>query len=481
MTHEIRPAAATLAYLQRFDKLPRNVRIVFPQALHDQLLDHLLRNDLQEHAAAILAGWQKTPRGHRLLVREIILAREPEDYRVGPNGFNALQATFIHRAMVTARDRRLIYIAAHNHGGRRSVAFSGVDLASHERGYPALRDIAEGMPVGGLVVADGAMEIDLWLPDGTRACLDRAEVVGARRTLYHSSPRTPPQGIDSGEYSRQELFLGAAGQTLLRESTVAVVGLGGVGSIVNELLARLGVGRLILIDSEAIEPSNFSRIVGSTPDDIAKKMMKVAIAARVAQTANPKVNAECIENDIARASVARRVLETDYIFLAADSMRARLVFNAIVQQYLVPGVQMGTKIAVDAATGAVRAAHSSVRHVSPRQGCLMCNELIDLHQLADEWKTNQERQEQWYGMRAPNPSVVTMNAVVAAHAVNDFLMYFVGLADESDWAAYRRFDHLSGKVINTLPRRDEDCVECGVTQDSRYAMGDAAGLPCAEG
>lgn len=34
----------------------------------------------------------------------------------------------------------------------------------------------------------------------------------------------------------------------------------------------------------------------------------------------------------------------DYLFLAADSMRARLVFNALVHQYLIPGVQLGSKI-----------------------------------------------------------------------------------------------------------------------------------------
>jgi lactate dehydrogenase-like 2-hydroxyacid dehydrogenase len=299
-------------------------------------MKHLFPGDDAEHAAVILAGWHRTDSGHRLLARDLIPAAEPRDYRLSISGFNALQPTFIHRAITSCRDRRLAYLAVHNHGGSGSVAFSSVDLASHERGYPALRDIAAGMPVGALVVADGAMELDLWLPDRTRVALEHAEVIGERRITYYASQlRGPDDGSASSggrdtEYARQELFLGERGQALLREATVAVVGLGGVGSIVNELLARLGVGRLVLIDPDCIEPSNLSRIVGATAQDASRTALKTRIAERVARQANPAVSISVIAGDVARHSVARALLECNYIFLAADSMRSRLVFNAIV-------------------------------------------------------------------------------------------------------------------------------------------------------
>jgi len=449
-------------------------------------MDHLFPGDYSEHAAVIVAGWHQTTYGHRLLARELIRASEPRDYRLSARGFNALQPTFIHRAITSCRDRRLVYLAVHNHGGADSVAFSGVDLASHERGYPALLDIADGMPVGALVVADGAMELDLWLPDRTRVALEHADVIGERRIRYFASQwQRPDRGsapgdVDTGEYARQELFLGERGQALLREATVAVVGLGGVGSIVNELLGRLGVGRLVLVDPDRIEPSNFSRIVGATSGDLSKSTLKTSIAERVAREANPAASIVAIPGDVAQNNVAHALLECDYIFLAADSMRSRLVFNAIVNQYFIPGVQMGTKITVDPESRALLAAHSSVRHLTPGRGCLLCNQLVDLQLLADEWKTDQEREEQRYGMKVPNPSVVTMNAVAAAHAVNDFLMYYVGLAQPIDRTPYRRFDHLAGLVRDEIPRHDNDCSECSLAGESRYAMGDAAELPCAE-
>lgn len=471
----------------RSDRTNRNARLVFPQSLNDDLMKHLFPGDDSEHAAVIIAGWHQTGDGHRLLARDLIRAEEPRDYRPGSRGFNALQPTFIHRAITACRDRRLVYLAVHNHGGSGSVAFSGVDLDSHERGYPALRDIAAGMPVGALVVAEGAMEVDLWLPDGTRSSLERAEVIGERRRIYYASPRNRPETLDrtseavsTSDYGRQELFLGPLGQALLQNATIAVIGLGGVGSIVNELLARLGIGRLILVDPDAIEPSNFSRITGSTTGDVSNKALKVHIAGRVAREANPAASVITIAEDVALRDVAHQLLESDYIFLAADSMRARLVFNAIVNQYFIPGVQMGTKITVDPESGALVAAHSSVRHVTPARACLLCNQLIDPHLLADEWKTDEERQAQRYGTTLPNPSVITMNAVSAAHAVNDFLIYFVGLAQHADRTSYRRFDHLRGVVKDEIPRRTTDCPECSLAAGSRYAMGDAVNLPCAD-
>lgn len=477
------------APLLQDETMRRDARLILPQALHDELMSHLFPGDYSEHAAVILAGWHQTQDGHRLLARELICAEEPRDYRTGSRGFNALQPTFIHRAITSCRDRRLAYLAVHNHGGSGSVAFSHVDFASHERGYPALRDIAAGMPVGALVVAEGAMDLDLWLPDRTRVGLMRAEIIGERRITYYASPRHLPHvgeasgtvdALSAPEYSRQELFLGSLGQALLRNATVAVIGLGGVGSIVNELLARLGVGRLILVDPDCIEPSNFSRIVGASARDVSGRVPKVHIAERVAREANQAASLITLSGDVARRDVAEELLECDYIFLAADSMRARLVFNAIVNQYLIPGVQMGTKITVDPESRALLAAHSSVRRVTPGHACLLCNQLIDLHRIADEWKTDQEREAQRYGTSVPNPSVITMNAVAAAHAVNDFLMYYVGLTQPADRTPYRRFDHLSGAVKDEIPRRTSDCSECSVAAGSRYALGDAAELPCAD-
>jgi tRNA threonylcarbamoyladenosine dehydratase len=55
------------------------------------------------------------------------------------------------------------------------------------------------------------------------------------------------------QFSRNELAIGKEGLDLLKNSTVAVLGIGGVGSFAAEALARSGVGRLVLVDKDDVD------------------------------------------------------------------------------------------------------------------------------------------------------------------------------------------------------------------------------------
>lgn len=466
--------------------MSRSADLVLPQPLYDRLTAHLFPGDHDEHAAVIAAGLVTQGGRFRLLARELFIAEEGSDYCRSTRGYKALQAPFIHRCITYCRDQRLVYLAIHNHGGTGSVEFSRTDYESHERGYPALLDIASGMPVGALVLAQGAIELDLWFPDGHRTALREARVVGESLTrIYanfkHCYPPSPPDA--PAHYERQVLMFGAAGQRLLRSANVAIIGLGGIGSLVNEYLARLGVGNLVLIDPDTIETTNFSRVVGATTADLprADRMLgsaKVAIAARVAHEAQPGIVPVAVVQDFTRASSVQQVLDCDFIFLAADTMRARLLFNAIVQQYYIPGVQLGSKVTSEPDTQSIEAAFSVVRQVRPGTGCLWCNQLIDPTKLSQEWKTDHERSDQQYGTLSPNPSVITLNAIAAAHAVNDFLFYFLALKRADGLPPYARFDHLARRMRFEEPRKDPTCVECSPLPHSRLGRGGGTELPC---
>ena len=73
---------------------------------------------------------------------------------------------------------------------------------------------------------------------------------------------TMDRGVESRmlhQFSRTELAIGPEGLEILKGSTVAVLGIGGVGSIAAEALARSGVGRLILIDKDVVDITNINR------------------------------------------------------------------------------------------------------------------------------------------------------------------------------------------------------------------------------
>ena len=235
-------------------------RLTIPSGLNAELRGHLFPGDGDEHGAVILAGTCESERGLRLVARELHLAKDGVDYVPGKRGYRMLKAEFIQSRILRARDSRLAYLAIHNHGGNDSVGFSGPDMASHERGYPALLDIARGMPVGALVFARSAVAGDLWFPGCRRAPLSQAEIIGHRRQLLFPMPENRAAAV--GMYQRQSRLFGDAGQELLRRTRVGIVGLGGAGSVLAELLGRLGVGEFVLADPDRAEETNLPRLIG---------------------------------------------------------------------------------------------------------------------------------------------------------------------------------------------------------------------------
>jgi tRNA A37 threonylcarbamoyladenosine dehydratase len=61
------------------------------------------------------------------------------------------------------------------------------------------------------------------------------------------------------QFSRNELAIGKEGLDILKGSTVAVLGIGGVGSFAAEALARSGIGRLVLVDKDNVDITNINR------------------------------------------------------------------------------------------------------------------------------------------------------------------------------------------------------------------------------
>ena len=474
-------------------------QLIVPGAAWQRLLTQLFQADGDEHAAVLSAGVARTGRGTRLLVRDVLIARDGTDFVPGQRGHRRLTPEFVNEAIRACRDEGLAYLAVHNHGGRDEVAFSTVDMASHERGYPALLDIARGQPVGALVVADNAVAGDIWTPDGLRRPIGETVVLARNRERLYPSPLAAPPGHAAID-DRQARIYGDVGQALLGRLKVGVIGGGGVGMAISAALSRLGVQHQVVVDPDRVDPSNLPRLPETSRLDAMTWLNdpgrpqwlqrrgrrlarpKVAIARRIGRRARHGIFIEGIPTDISEHATAVRLVDCDYLFLAADSHVARAVFNALVHQYLIPGVQVGSKVEVDE-DGVVGAISSIVRPVTPDAGCLWCNELIRPHRLTEESLPAQTRRAQRYlpADDAPAPSVITLNALGVAQATNHFMLYVTGLLRPSDSAGeYRRFEGRSEHLRLELPRADPTCPECGLGSASLRAHGDARRLPVRE-
>ncbi|WP_018757075.1 tRNA threonylcarbamoyladenosine dehydratase [Paenibacillus terrigena] len=73
------------------------------------------------------------------------------------------------------------------------------------------------------------------------------------------------------QFSRTELAIGPDGLDKMKRSTVAVLGIGGVGSIAAEALARTGVGRIILIDKDVVDITNINRQIHALTTTVGQK------------------------------------------------------------------------------------------------------------------------------------------------------------------------------------------------------------------
>jgi ThiF family len=475
--------------------------LVISGGLFERLHGHLFPGDGDEHGAVIAAGIVHTHRGTRLLAREFFPALEGIDFVPSARAYKRLSPEFVSDKIRYCRDQGLAYLAVHNHGGRGQVAFSGPDLVSHERGYPALLDIARGQPVGALVFAENAVAGDIWTNDGRRRELAETIVIERNLTRLYPSKQAAPAERRALDDRRVRVY-GTAGQAVLGRMKVGVIGAGGIGMPIVGHLARLGVGHLVVVDPDRVEPSNLPRLPETTRLDavtwladpsrpaplrhLAARLAtpKVSVARRIARRARRSIRVDAIAADVSNPAAAKRLVDCDYIFLAADSHQARAIFNALVHQYLIPGVQIGSKVEIDPSSGRVGHIFSVARPVTPDSGCLWCNGLINSVKLTEEALVPEQRAAQQYVPRtdAPAPAVITLNAVGIGPAVNDFMLAATGLLEPSEtWQDYRRIEVRTGRRTTEIPRRATACADCGLGSRSIRARGDGARLPVRQG
>lgn len=125
------------------------------------------------------------------------------------------------------------------------------------------------------------------------------------------------------EFSRTELLLGEEAMTKLKKSTIAVFGVGGVGSYVVEALARSGVGKFVLFDNDEVSLTNINRQLIATRKTIGRK--KVEVMRERIEEINP--NAEVIVNAcfyLPENADKFDFTEYSYIVDAVDTVAAKL-------------------------------------------------------------------------------------------------------------------------------------------------------------
>lgn len=129
-------------------------------------------------------------------------------------------------------------------------------------------------------------------------------------------------------YSRQIMLpeCGIEGQERLRESRVLIIGLGGLGSAAAMYLAAAGIGRLTLVDFDAVDLSDLQRQIIHRTADIAR--LKVESARDTLLALNPLIDVIAIAKKLDEAELRDQVQQAAVVVDASDNFSTRLAINA---------------------------------------------------------------------------------------------------------------------------------------------------------
>jgi molybdopterin/thiamine biosynthesis adenylyltransferase len=141
-------------------------------------------------------------------------------------------------------------------------------------------------------------------------------------------------------YSRQTRFepIGTAGQARLAAARVLLVGCGGLGTLIADMLVRAGVGTLRIADRDIVETSNLQRQCLFTTADAAAHLPKATAAATLLHAINPEVTIEPHVCDVTARNVRELAEGMDLILDGTDNFEARFLLNDTAQSLGIPWI-----------------------------------------------------------------------------------------------------------------------------------------------
>jgi hypothetical protein len=390
---------------------------------HHRLLQACLFPDDGGEAVAIaLCGRRAGLLTHRLLVREVYPVPLTDCDVRSPR-----QVTWRCDSLVPLLERAeaegLALVKVHSH--RLDFReFSSADTAADAELFPCVAGwTGSAYPHGSAVMlSSGTMFGRAFWPGQGWMSMEKIVVVGPDLHCWS-------RNSEAGSVPAQAFGNGTT--VLMNSLAIGVVGCSGTGSIVVEQLARLGVGRLVLVDDDRMEERNLGRVLNAGPDDAENGRAKVeVIAASIARLA-PATGVQAVVRNLWSREAVESVAECDIVFGCMDSHEGRFLLNLLATDYLIPYFDVGVRLDATGVKnpGAVREACGTVHYLLPGGSSLVSRGLVSLDRVREEGLRRrdptayrQQREDGYIiGRDEQRPAVISVNMFAASLAVNDFL------------------------------------------------------------
>ena len=463
--------------------LPIHIR--FEASLYHRLRDHLLKSQQDdEDFCFVFCNTVRTSNAIFVLPRKIVafagddtaVSRSRARVRVSADLVNEAYSMALAEEFDTILD-------CHSHPfDQGQVAFSPIDDASERIHAPYVEQelshasVKLGKPPRKLLylaIVFGPNTFAARHYNVKHGCFDpiaKVTVLSDPIQVFTSSssgtPTAPPDSFD-----RQVRAFGKEGQFILSRLKVVVVGAGGIGSIVTEALARLGIAKMVVIDMDTVETTNLNRLQGATPDDVGRK--KVSVVARQARAANPDVEVNEIDQDLFHPDIVDAIKDADCIIGGLDNAPARYFLNRLAAQYLIPLIDGGTGITKTEAGQAQLRCRTAV--VMPGlTPCMCCSpiqyfEQRELVMAFADARTRDQLEQHGYiqaGEAPAAPAVYPLNLGVASLITTTFMALFTGVSPRYwtttiDYSGLEHDQRIGLDMATNLEGPSDQCLICG--------------------
>lgn len=235
-------------------------------------------------------------------------------------------------------------------------------------------------------------------------------------------------------YTRQIIVdkIGPERQELLKKKKVLVVGLGGTGGLISQLLVRGGVGTVYINDYDVVSISNLHRQLLYDEQDLGKR--KVEVAALKLKGMNSDVNVIPLDGILGPNELENYVENVDIVMDGTDNFRTRFIINDACVKYGKPWIYSG-----------VLSTYGNVMPVIPgKTACLRCL----MRDLPERYETTSTR-----GIMNTIPSAIASMAVSLAFRI---------MFGENVESAIYYYDGWEIRIEKIPIKRQEDCPACSL-------------------
>ena len=136
--------------------------------------------------------------------------------------------------------------------------------------------------------------------------------------------------------NRQKGILNKKEQLKLKNSVITVIGCGGIGGAVIEMLVRMGVNNLKIVDKDTFDYSNINRQLMSSVDRIGQP--KTDVTAEIIQSINPFVDVEIFNTELNQDNVDDIIKDSIIVVDALDNLKTRIITSRTALKYEIPFV-----------------------------------------------------------------------------------------------------------------------------------------------